>query len=304
MLFLALTAAGLAGQVTTAECEMAASDIQRSRCLLRELESADDRINASYATARGPLAPTDRLALRDAQRAWIKHRDAVCRLTAEPATRGAWLAELAQDYAKTVCVVRFSNERARELERRIAAPPSAAPVMGPRPVAPSAAPLASAASAAHIGGNVYDLVARTPRSTGKWYFESEVNIGDLARESERALFVGVRTQSQSIGTLLTLHKRDVGRDALNIGVAVDLDAGKLYIRENGKWRGGGPGESGGQDLKLGRPYQGWISSSTALDQAIQRHSLDTNFGQRAFVYAVPDGYRPIDTQPPMTRRED
>jgi hypothetical protein len=249
------------------------------------------------------LGEPERLALRDAQRAWIKRRDDTCRLATVPASRAAWLAELAQDYAKTVCVVRFTNERARDLEGMISASPSSPPARSapdaaaPRNPAPVSPPIAE------TGGNVYDLVARTPRSTGKWYFETAVKPGDLARTSEQALFIGVRSNAQSIGTLLTLHKRDVAREPVNIGVAVDLDAGKLYIRENGAWRDGTPGDSGGQDLKLGRPYFAFVTSSAALDPALRSHSLEPNFGQQPFVYAVPDGYRPIDSQPPLTISE-
>ncbi len=294
MVFSALLMAALAG-APAIDCGTA-SDVQRAACLLDELELADKRINTSYAALRSTLGETGRVELRDSQRGWIKHRDLVCRLQAAPASRAVWLAELAQDYAKTVCVVRFTDERASELEGRLAAPAVARPaIAAPRRVAPEIAPPEIADGSA----NVYELATRTPHSAGKWYFEFAVKVGDLAQENERTLFIGVRTSSLSTGTLVTIHRQDAAREPVNIGVAVDLDAGKLYIRRNGAWHEGAPGESGGQDLKLGRPYNGWVSSSVALGPALKEHSIEPNFGQQPFVYALPDGYRPIDLEPPM-----
>ena len=286
MFLAAVMAAGLAAASPSAGCETTATDAQRSGCLLREVEAADRQINATYAALRAKLDSAGRLDLRDAQRAWIRRRDQVCRLDNSQGDRAAWLASLARDYAKTVCVVRFTGARARELDARLAEP-YAAP-------APSPAKASESPSA-----DVYELATPTPRVTGKWYFETAVDVGDLARASEQALFIGVRTDTQSTGTLLAIRKRDVARDAVNIGVAIDLDEGKLYIRENGVWRGGGPGSSGGQDLKLGRAYRGWVSSSAALGRALEARALAANFGQTAFAYSLPDGYRPMDARAPV-----
>lgn len=283
MLLAVFMAAGLAAAPSSTDCEAANSDALRSSCLLREAETSDKQINITYAALRSKLDDAGRLDLRDAQRAWIKRRDQVCRLDNSQGGRAVWLASLSQDYAKTVCVVRFTTERAKELDARLAQP--------------------NVASAAIPSAEVYDLAERTPRATGKWYFEAAVNVSDLARASEQALFVGVKTETQSTGTLLAIHKRAVARGPLNIGVAVDLDAGKLYIRENGVWRGGGPESSGGQDLKLGRPYRGWVSSSAALGGALEAGALAPNFGQHPFTYSLPDGYQPMDAQPPMTISE-
>ncbi len=279
MLLAAFMAAGLAA-AAPADCETATTDAQRSSCLLREVEAADARINGAYTALRAKLDGAGRLDLRDAQRAWIRRRDQVCRLDNSQGDRQAWLASLALDYAKTVCVVRFTTERARELDARLAKPNLEPP------------PTETA--------DVYELAAPTPRATGRWYFETAVDISDLARSNEQALFIGVRTDTQSIGTLMAIHRRDVARGSVNIGVAVDLDAGKLYIRDNGLWRGGGPGSSGGQDLKLGRPYRGWVSSSVALGRALDARTLAPNFGQNAFTYSLPDGYLPMDTRAPVT----
>jgi uncharacterized protein YecT (DUF1311 family) len=280
MLFVGVLAAALAA--TPGGCETASSDSQRASCLLAELQAADDQINKTYGDLRARLNDSGRLTLRDAQRAWIKRRDQVCGLNSSEGDRAVWLTGLSKDYAKTVCVVRFTNARATELQVQAGAPQASA-----QPPAPTQAQTA-----------VYDLTNVTPKMTGKWYFEAAVDVGGLAKANEQALFVGVRGRGQSVGTLIAIHRRDIGRAPGNVGVAIDLDAGKLYLRDNGAWRNGGPGSSGGLDLKLGQSYAGWVSSSVALDAALKAKVVDVNFGERGFVYALPDGYTPLDRAPP------
>ena len=280
-----IMAAALASASPLAGCETATLDAQRSSCLLQEVEASDQEINANYAAVRARLGATGRLDLQAAQRAWIKRRDRACHIDNSQGDRAAWLASVAQDYAKTVCVVRFTDERATELEAQARQPNAVTEVGRAAPQSPATA-------------EVYDVAASAAHSTGKWYFETTVDVGRLAQTSEQALFIGVKSPYQSTGTLLTIHKRDATRGSVNVGVAVDLDAGKLYLRDNGAWRNGPPGSSGGEDLPLGRPYQGWVSSSSSLSRALASHILAPNLGQQAFVYALPDGYQPMDTQPP------
>jgi len=289
MLMIALMAAGIAGYpADKAECGAAASDTQRAACLRVELAQSDETINTTYAALKARLDDAGRLVLRDAQRAWIRRRDAVCGIEQSEGDRAAWLADLSRDYARTVCVVRFTGGRVAQLQAQLAAPE---PASAPAPVAASTAPAEAS----------YDLRARMPQSTGKWYFETALRVGALADAAEQAIFIGERGPGGgSLGTLQTIHRRDAGAPDRNVGVAVDLDNGKLYIRTNGVWREGGPATSGGLDVKLGRPYVAWVSSSAALDHAVGTGAIDVNLGQRPFVYAIPDGYLPMDGAPAIT----
>jgi len=100
-----------------------------------------------------------------------------------------------------------------------------------------------------------------------------------------------------VGTLHTIHRRNIGQPPVNIGVALDLDAGKLYIRVDGGWRQQ-PGSAAGLDLKLGRPYVAKLTSSVPLGPYLDRGLVEVNFGQHAFTYALPDGYVPLDNVGP------
>ena len=51
-------------------------------CIAEELQVQDERLNLQYATAMHSLPPSDALKLRDAQRQWIKDRDAKCQAAA------------------------------------------------------------------------------------------------------------------------------------------------------------------------------------------------------------------------------
>jgi uncharacterized protein YecT (DUF1311 family) len=312
MLFSGLAALALSTALG-ADCSPTASDMERAACLRTGLEAADRAINVTYGDLRTRLDSAQRLELRDAQRAWIARRDQVCGLATAKGDRAAWLAGLAGDFGKTVCVVRFTSAREAELDARLAAltgrpqTPAASPAPAPQPapsVAPTPAAAAPTAAPLPAGGAAYDLRAHAPKTTGKWYFEAALDTGRLAGLSEQALFFGVKDPGGgSHGSLITLHRRDVGQAPRNLGIAVDLDAGKLYPRFNGAWTSGAPGSSGGLDLKLGRPYVAWLSSSSALDPGLQIRAVQLNLGQQGFVYALPDGYTPIDPAGAVAVRE-
>jgi uncharacterized protein YecT (DUF1311 family) len=287
-----LAAASVASASPPLDCSPTASDEQRAACLRAELDVSDQTINDTYGTLRSRLDDAGRLTLRTEQRAWIHRRDAVCRLDNSQGDRSAWLARLSQDYAKTVCVVRFTSERVQQLTSQLArmnAPPGAAP--------PTAAPAAAA------GDAFYDLAAATPRLTGKWYFETTLDVPGLAQANEQSIFIGVKGQRGALGTLQTIRKRDLGHEPRTIGVAVDLDNGKLYVRTNGDWGKSVPDSSAGMDVKPGQPYRGLISSSVALNQTIASGRIRVNFGAQPFVYPAPAGYAALDSAPPVQVRD-
>jgi hypothetical protein len=85
-------------------------------------------------------------------------------------------------------------------------------------------------------------------------------------------------------------------DSGMLGFAVDLDNGKLYTSQDGAWEGGGPGSAGGADLLKGRTYKAYLSSSSAVNPFLKAHALDLNYGDRAFLYHLPDGYKPLEAR--------
>ncbi|WP_442109557.1 lysozyme inhibitor LprI family protein [Pseudomonas sp. NUPR-001] len=58
----------------------AATTVASKACIGAEIEQQDARLNAAYKSAMAALEPAQQGQLRDAQRAWIKYRDANCEL--------------------------------------------------------------------------------------------------------------------------------------------------------------------------------------------------------------------------------
>lgn len=59
-------------------CENPKTQIDMNACAFKDYQSADAELNAIYKQARNRLSEAGRIALRDAQRAWIKFRDNDC----------------------------------------------------------------------------------------------------------------------------------------------------------------------------------------------------------------------------------
>lgn len=172
------------------------------------------------------------------------------------------------------------------------------PPAGGQPLPSTPTPAQSPSAVSAPASSIYEMTGHAMPKTGRWYFEVKLDVGEMARRAETAIFMGVRVAGGgSTGGLETIRKRDVGRPPINIGIAVDLIEGKVYQRANGAWLSQ-PGSAGGLDVKLGRPTAIWISSSTALDDALQDHLVEINLGQKPFVYAMPDGYMAADPQGP------
>lgn len=273
-----------------AQCENPKTSEQRAQCVGDELRGADRTINRVYGDLMKSLSPQDRTSLRSEQRAWIKNRNLTCGLTWSKGDRDAWLTDLLRDYRKTVCVVRLTDERVQALYS----------YQKSDSVSPTPPPTANSDSSP-----VYELYRREPRTKGKWYFEVKVNEPAIQKLAEATFSTGV-VQSEaaegasnerggSYGSLITVRRIDKNVEIYTIGFAIDLDNGKLYISNNGNWVEGTPGSSGGVDLLRGRAYKGEFTSSLSINQFLSTHTLDVNFGDRAFAYHLPDGYSPLQS---------
>lgn len=80
-------------------------------CLGEEHERQDARLNRVYQALIGALSPEREEALRVAQRAWIRYRDANCDFYYDP--QGGTAAGL----AASSCLLSETADRADELER-------------------------------------------------------------------------------------------------------------------------------------------------------------------------------------------
>lgn len=78
-----------------------------------------------------------------------------------------------------------------------------------------------------------------------------------------------------------------------VGVAIDMDAGKLYFSRNGAWLNGQPGSGGGIALTRGQTYH-IAAVLSASSSSPGTDSWTANFGRTKFRYALPRGFKSLD----------
>jgi uncharacterized protein YecT (DUF1311 family) len=280
-----------AASITRAQCDNPKTDAVRAECIKAELKGSDSTINRSYGELMKSLSPDNRTALRNEQRAWLKTRDETCGITWSKGDREVWFADLLKDYQKTVCVIRLTNARVQALQS----------YERTNSVAPAAEPTASAGSDGEL---LYDLESHEPKVKGKWYFEAKVDGAAIQKLAEATLFIGVSQSEpaqgaaneggQATGTMVMIRRNTKSPDSGTLGFALDLDNAKLYTSRDGAWEGGAPGSAGGLDLLRGRTYKAYLNSSAAVNPFLKAHALELNYGERAFLYHLPDGYKALE----------
>jgi uncharacterized protein YecT (DUF1311 family) len=291
-----LACAGFLGNAasTRAQCDNPKTNEERAQRIGGELRGSDATINHVYGDLMKSLSPTEKTALRDQQRAWIKARDKKCALTWSKGDREVWLADLLKDYQKTVCVVRLTNERVDTLnnyEKTNHVEPPAEDAGNNR------------GSTAGDDDAVYVLTSSNSRKNGKWYFEVRVDPGAVLKAGEASFFIGVQqngveagainAEGISVGELMPVRRKYRDADPAILGFALDTDNGKLYISRNGVWESGDPGTAGGQDLIRGRAYEAVVNSSIELNSLESSRAIEVNFGEKSFNYHLPNGYLPL-----------
>ena len=265
------------------ECTAPTTSEAIAQCLGKDLRASDGKINASYQELMRNLVEPNRTELRRDQRTWIHERDTNCGLDTKELDREQWYQALLQDYSKTICATRYTRARTIALDAALDA-------------LPGHAATSNADQRAHpapIGAqSEYQVLSNSSRSSGHWYFEVTMSPKDIAI-TPTAVWWGCRIGYQSYGSLSQIHAADSALPLARGGIALDLEAGKLYVRKDGIWVHGAPGSSGGVDLSPGRPYRCGLETTVALAAMITNGSLRLNFGQEKFDYAMPDGYRPF-----------
>ncbi|MBF0537881.1 MAG: DUF1311 domain-containing protein [Nitrospirae bacterium] len=264
-----------------ADCINPKNEEEVKSCISNDLVESDKRINEVYKELMKSLDATAQDSLRKQQRSWLKTRDAACKLDSKESDRQKWLQKIMTDRQKTLCVVRFTNKRVNELEAYKADVKS----------------MPSASDSYETTSNkedYYDIVSKKSHSKGKWYFEVKYNRAKINKK-EGNVVLNIETGSPELNTGSTIYirRKEVYDDSyVNAGIGVDLDNGKVYIRENGKWLAT-PGSAEGIDIKLGREYVGRLEASSALNELIVDKAIVVNFGAAAFDYSMPDGYLPF-----------
>ena len=93
-------------------CPEGRTQLDMTYCAGEELARADSMLNANYQRLVRTLEPHRVQALREAQRAWIRFRDAECAFQ-ESAVTGGSMAPMVH----ALCEAELSTERAKEFAR-------------------------------------------------------------------------------------------------------------------------------------------------------------------------------------------
>ena len=79
---------------TSFSCNYDGNQQQMNACAIRDYKAADQRMNRQYESVIASLPPAKQNVLRQRQRAWLKHRDPLCRAEAKPSEGGSiWQLE-------------------------------------------------------------------------------------------------------------------------------------------------------------------------------------------------------------------
>jgi hypothetical protein len=268
-------------------------------------------LNRVYETLAASLDAAGRLALRTEQRAWIRTRDAACGSRFPAGSKDAWLRHVTADEPRAACVLGKTTERTAELAGRGFQTPSsgvtltAVPGGEPPPMGFDSRPAQGPAE--------FRLVSTHARSAGKWYFEVTIEPSQATRALETELLIGVADPTQVTGVPYPVRPADLvvsygqgasirivgGRlgemkvPSITIGIAADLDAGRLYARRGRVWTDGEPGSGRGRALRVGLPYRFQVTAATSMRGLIDAGAVQVNFGEQPFTQAPPPGYTAV-----------
>jgi len=133
-----------------------------------------------------------------------------------------------------------------------------------------------------------------PVSSGKWYWEVTINthntdsaVGMLnSSNSTYALYLSTGNKTNGSSTAYG----STYTSAAVIGVALDLENGKIFFSKNGTWQASGEPAAGTNPA-----YSGLSGIHVAQSYVYNTGSQTYNFGQRPFAYTPPTGYSALCT---------
>lgn len=264
----------LLGFVFPVHSGAACDDWGVARCRQARLDAIDQEINAEYRRLMQSLRPEVADQLKLEQRGWIRQRNDACDLSQVATQKTNWIAFLSQDKSKSLCVIGAMELRLRDLRvYRVDQLRSDKDLIERQ-----------------------EITSPVSHRTGKWYAEVEVFAAAMAKRPSILLQVGVENGEHMIGmqihtSTLTAAANTEGRYV--VGIATDLDNGKVYYAENGIWRDGAPNSAQGTDIKLGKDVAFRVHASAPIAQDLAYKVIDINLGTRPFKYPLSAGYLPF-----------
>jgi uncharacterized protein YecT (DUF1311 family) len=267
-------------------CDAPQNSRETALCLDQDLRAADLLINRSYERLLSASTATEQGQLRQEQRAWLAGRNRSCELPKSMAAdRATWYRQLLLNTPMALCVTRITRQRDAELQKRLL------------PESERSNNAVSRNSTSPVDSFLdYQTLAGAKHSSGKWYFEVTVQRSGIATlaPAEFSLGCGEFVGNTAATYSMKITRMDEREAPVTVGMLVDLDAGRLYASENGRWAHGEPGSQNGLLMKPGREYGCGVHASVNLRDLEKRGLIAANFGGgRRFEYAVPAGAQPF-----------
>lgn len=152
-------------------------------------------------------------------------------------------------------------------------------------------------------------------SSGKWYWETTIAgssgywlFGIATAEASLTSYIGFQSVSIGYYSLTGNTYRSASATAYGssyttndvIGIALDLDNGKIFFSKNGTWQNSGSPTAGTNAAYTG--LSGTFFPAYAEGATNATTAYICNFGQRPFAYTAPSGFKALCTQnlPPPT----
>jgi hypothetical protein len=143
-------------------------------------------------------------------------------------------------------------------------------------------------------------------SSGKFYWEvtattvsgNSPSVGIATAQADLTQFVGYDAYSWayifSTGNKTTNNSTTAYGNTITsgdiVGIALDMDNGKVWFAKNGTWQASGDPAAG-----TNYAYNGLTGTMFADAFAYNQSVLDVNFGQQPFVYTPPSGFVALNT---------
>ncbi|ENW50466.1 lysozyme inhibitor LprI family protein [Acinetobacter baumannii] len=93
------------------KCSNLPNQTALNNCSANALNSANQKINIAYANYMKELSPTEKLQLKEAQRAWIQYKEKDCQFQSSPVLKGSLYP-----FVHNACLVEKTETRIKELQ--------------------------------------------------------------------------------------------------------------------------------------------------------------------------------------------
>lgn len=253
------------------------TDLSLPVCAQSQLEEEDRALNALYSRLMSKASGTDADRLRVEQRQWLRERNTACGLVAGATNSPDWIAKVAADPRQALCVYGSTHARVELLQGRTA--------------------LNTQLPSDTI--DRHEITFPVSHDSGKWYAEVTFFGKGYGDDDNQPIQVAVTNGKAYFGA--QIPRREMRADAQEngnyvVGLAVDVDSGRLYWSANGAWRGAKPGAVEGMPVPAGERYAlRVVSTGPSISESLSIGYISINAGQMPFQYATPAGFRPFYT---------